>query len=293
MQAILVVVVSALLSLILPPLSYLSGAAVALVTLRVGKQQGLLLVLWAVLVVAVAGLLLFNNPMAALAFAFALWLPVWAMAASLRRTARPARSIVLAAVYGLMAVVAFHLSVVDTTQWWFGLLRDALSATLDQLAEAERAQMLLNLEGIAGLMTGVSGAALSASLIGSLVLGRWWQAVLYNPGGFGDEFRRISLGRGVALAALLLAVAALLLPSQTLLRDLMMVALVPLALQGLAVVHALVKLRGAAGAWLVALYVLAFIATGHMALLLALIGTVDNWLDFRRSFGSKGGAGED
>lgn len=293
MQAILVVVVSALMSLILPPLSYLSGAAVALVTLRMGMQQGLRLILWAVLALGGLGLLVLQNPLAGVVFGLALWLPVWALAVSLRRTASPARSLLLATVFGLMAVLAFHYGSGDPVQWWNSLFREALSETLAQLGEAERTQLLLNLEAIAALMTGVAAAALSASLIGCLILGRWWQAVLYNPGGFGEEFRQLRLGRVPTVVALLLVAGMSLTGSQLLYQDVALVLLVPFALQGLAVVHALARLRNLQSGWLVALYVLLFIATGQMALLLAFVGAADNWFDFRRFFGPKGEAGED
>ncbi|MCW9088421.1 MAG: DUF2232 domain-containing protein [Gammaproteobacteria bacterium] len=293
MQAILVVVAAALMALLLPPLSYLSGAAVALVTLRMGMQQGLLLILWAVLAVSLGGVLLVQNPIAGGVFAVALWLPVWAMAVSLRRTGSPARSLVLATSYGLMAVLAFHLSMDEPVQWWFRLLQDGLQETLAQLAEAERQQLLRNLQVIAGLMTGVSAAVLSATLIGCLLLGRWWQAVLFNPGGFGSEFRQLRLGRPLTLGAVLLIGLMSLAESALLYQDMFVVLLVPFALQGLAVVHALVKLRQAQKGWLVALYVLLFVATGQMALVLAFVGTVDNWFDFRKFFGPKSGGADE
>lgn len=295
MQALLVAVVPALLSLFLPPLSYLSGAAVALVTLRMGVQQGLMLILGAVVTVGLFGQLLMQNPMGGMAFALGLWLPVWGLALSLRRTASQERSLVLATLFGVMAIAAFHLGTEDPVQWWSGLLQEALQGSLEQLGEAERAQLTANLQVIASLMTGGAAAALSASLIGSLLLGRWWQAMLYNPGGFGEEFRTIRLGQARSLLALLLLGAVLLIGGGQLFQDLFTVMLVPFVIQGIAVVHALVRSRGAHNGWLIALYVLLLLppTTGHMALLLAFAGAVDNWFDFRTYFGPKGGAGNE
>lgn len=297
MQAALVAVASALLLLILLPLGYpfsfISGAAVALVTLRMGMQQGLMLILWAVLAVGAVGLLWLQNPMPGAALAVVLWLPVWAMAVSLRRTAQPRRSLLLATVYGLMAVLAFHYGTEEPVQWWNSLLQEALQETLARLAETERDQLLYNLELISGVMTGFSAAVLSASLIGSLMLARWWQGVLYNPGGFGEEFRRISMGRPLTLGLLLVAALMALTDARLLFQDMVVVLIVPFAVQGLAVVHTLVKQRKAHNGWLIALYVLLFIATGQMALLLAFVGAIDNWFDFRRFFGPKGEAGEE
>ncbi|MFO7592724.1 MAG: DUF2232 domain-containing protein [Pseudomonadota bacterium] len=297
MQAALVAVASALLLLILLPLGYpfsfISGAAVALATLRLGMRQGLLLVLWAVLAVGGLGLLWLQNPMPGAVLAVVLWLPVWAMAVSLRRTAQPRRSLLLATIYGLMAVLAFHYGTEDPVQWWNSLLQEALQETLAGLAESERGQLLHNLELIAGLMTGFSAAVLTATLIGSLMLGRWWQAVLYNPGGFGEEFRRISMGKPLTLGLVLLAALMSLTEARLLFQDMVVVLIVPFTVQGLAVVHTLVKQRKAHNGWLAVLYLLLFIATGQIALLLALVGAIDNWFDFRRFFGPKGEAGEE
>jgi len=292
MQATLVVVVAALLALILPPLSYLSGAAVALVTLRMGLQQGLLLTLGSALLVGLFGLLLTQSPAAGVVFTFALWLPVWGLAISLRRTASPARSLVLATLFGMMAVAAFHMGTENPVQWWHNMLQEMLKQSIDQLGEVQKDQLLQNLKLIAGLMTGGLGAALSASLIGCLLLGRWWQALLYNPGGFGDEFRRIRLGKTLTVAAVALIAAGALGQAGLLVQDLVMVLMVPFTVQGLAVVHSLAKQRKAHQGWLIGLYVLLFIATGQMVLLLAFAGAVDNWFDFRSFVGPKDGPGD-
>jgi hypothetical protein len=96
----------------------------------------------------------------------------------------------------------------------------------------------------------------------------------------------------MTLVALGLVAAMAWSEQQLLYQDLMVVLMVPFALQGLAIVHALVKQRQAGSGWLVALYVLLFIATGHMALILAFVGAVDNWFGFRRFFAPQGGGDE-
>jgi hypothetical protein len=291
-QAVGVTAVAALLSLLLPPLSYLSGATVALVTLRMGLQQGLRLVFGAAVLLSLLAMLLVQNPLAGAVYAIALWLPVWALSLSLRRTASPARSVLLATLLGAVAVVAFHLSTADTVQWWSGFLQEALAEAIAELPQSEQAPFLASLDYMAAIMTGVMAAALSASLLGCLFLGRWWQALLYNPGGFGEEFRQLSLGRNITLAAALLLLVQLVpVEAPVLLQDLLVVAMVPFAIQGLAVAHALVKQSGAHRGWLIALYLVLLLATGQTVVVLAFAGALDNWMDFRRLFGPRGGAG--
>ncbi len=289
-QATLVVVVSALLSLILPPLGYLGGAALALVTLRSGWRQGLRLILGAVIATGLLGMLLVGNPMAGVLIGLTFWLPLWGMSVSLRRTANPVRSVLLGALFGVMAVLAFHSGSVDPAQWWFELLQQSLQQTIGQLSEVERTQFLQNLKVLAGLMTGGAAAALSASLIGCLLLGRWWQALLYNPGGFGEEFRSLRLGRAPTAGFLLILLLFALGIGGLLFQDIFVVLLVPFVIQALAVAHSLVRSRKMNNGWLAVLYVLLAVANLHMLLLLGFIGAMDNWFDFRRLFADKGEA---
>jgi hypothetical protein len=289
-QAIGVAAVTALLSVLLLPIGYLSGATVALVTLRMGPQQGLRIVFGATLLLSLLTLLLLRNPLAGAVYGVALWLPVWTLAISLRRTASPARSTLLASLLGAAFVVAFHLGLDDPAQWWFDFLREALQAALTELPEAEQTQFLASLDYMSGVMTGVMAALLTASLLGCLFLGRWWQAQLYNPGGFGEEFRQLRLGRSVGIVALLLAALLMLPQVPVLVQDLFIVTLVPMALQGLAVAHALIRQGGGHRRLLIVLYVLLLLMTGHAVVVLAFVGVIDNWFDFRRLFGPKGGA---
>lgn len=289
MQAIVVTAVMAALALLLPPLSYLSGASVALVTLRHGPREGLRLCLGATVAVVVLMLPLQQPPLFGVLFALMLWLPVWALSQNLRRTASPARSVLLGWVFAAMTLVSFYMAVETPAQWWLSFLRQALGPTLGDISATEMAQVEANLASLAQLMSGVMAAGLMATLIGCLLLGRWWQALLYNPGGFGDEFRKLRLGKVMAIAGVSLVLLYLLWSQAAeggapLLRDLMVLLQVAFALQGVAIAHALLKQRGEHRGWLIALYLLLVLFMGQVVLLLAIVGTVDNWFDFRGKF---------
>lgn len=290
MQAIVVTAVAAILALLLPPLSYFSGATVALVTLRYGLQAGLQLSLMATAVVALLLLLLQMPPQLAGVFMLVLWLPVWAMAMSLRRTVSLARSIGLGLLFGAMLLLGFYLAIDDPAQWWLKQLQLFLQPMLQQVPAQEMPQVEANILELAGLMSGVMAAAMVASLLGCLLLGRWWQATLFNPGGFGVEFRELRLGTPASVLFAGLGVAFLLwqqLQGETagMLRDLLVLGQVAFALQGLAVTHALVRGSASRRGWLVALYLLLLLFTGQMVLMLAVVGLLDNWFYFRSKFG--------
>ncbi|WP_127476224.1 hypothetical protein [Sulfurivermis fontis] len=280
MAAILVTSVAAMLGVLLPPLGYLSAAAVGLVTLRLGLAEAGKVVVGSIVATAVLGGLLVGNPMAPLAFLLALWLPLLVTAWSLRRTADLARSLWLAALFGVMVVLGFHLGVDDPAGWWRGFLH-----RLVEQAPAEQQDVLLPvLDEMAGLMTGMIGAAVTLGVVLSLFLARWWQAVLYNPGGFRSEFHALRLGRAATGVTLVLLLAAWMQPpGLAMLTDLLPLALLLHLLQGVALVHGLVARTGANVGWLVAMYVLLLLpmVMTQIALTLAVAGMVDNWMDFR------------
>lgn len=289
-QAVVVTAVMAVLALLVPPLSYLSGASVALVTLRHGPKAGLQLAMLAMVAASALMLVLRLPPQLGGVFLLVLWLPVWALAMSLRRSASPARTILLASLFGLMLLLGLSLAIDDPTQWWLEVLRLLLEPMLQQVTEQELPQIEANMVELAGQMNGVMAVGMVASLLGCLLLGRWWQARLFNPGGFGDEFRRVRLGRAAATVAVLLAITHQLWlagegETVALLRDFLALAQLAFALQGAAIAHALVRLNSANKGWLIGLYVLLLIFFGPMVLLLAMAGVLDNWFDFRGRFG--------
>lgn len=286
LQAVVVTSVTALLGLLLPPLGYLSGAAVGLVVLRLGLREALKVVAGATLATAVLGLLLVGNPLAPLAFLLVLWLPLLVTGHSLRRSASLARSLWLAMLCGATVVIGFHAAVDAPAEWWTGFLRRMLEqATPEQLAILEPM-----LGEVAGLMTGMVATAIALGIVLSLLLARYWQAALYNPGGFRTEFHGLRLGKpaGLVLVALLLVSWAQQ-PGLELLQDLLPLALLLHLLQGIALVHGLVALSSAAVGWLVAMYVLLGLpmVMTQTALTLAVAGFVDNWMDFRAWFAAR------
>jgi len=292
MQAVLVTAVIAALTaeLMLYPASFFSGAAVALVTLRHGIKAGLQLSLLATLGAAALMWLLHLPPELSGAFLVALWLPVWVLAMSLRRTASQTRALMLALGFGVMALVGFSWAVADPVHWGTELQGWLVAQMTQEMPAESAAQMkdfLVAMLGEPGEMRARVVLLMVVSLIGSLLLGRWWQSLLFNPGGFGEEFRRIRLGRVAAVALLLLMVTYQLMyqagTDVTLLRDAMLLAHLPFVLQGVAVAHVLARQHRLHPVWLVVMYMLLLL--GPAGILLMLVGLLDNWFDFRSKFG--------
>lgn len=287
-RAVLTATLSAAAALVFPPLTsplnYLGGAVIGLVSLRLGAREGAGVLVAGVALLAVLGLAT-GGLAAALAVAtLMLWLPVWLAALLLRTSQALGLTLRTIGTAGVVLVMLAHLWLGDPQAWWLPRLNEVLKPVI----EGQGIDVSNYVSELARWMTGLLGAAVVLSVVLSLLLARAWQAGLYNPGGFGTEFRQLALGRGAALAGLVLVALAALSPAgamQAFAADAVPTLLVLYVVQGLAIVHALVERYQARRGWLVALYVLLLFAAPQMMPLVALVGWSDTWIDLRRRAG--------
>ncbi len=288
MQAVLVAAAAAVLALLLPLLSHISGATVALVTLRRGYQEGLLVLGGAGLILGVFGY--FSTVAFPLVNAFlvstilVVWLPVVITAEVLRNSRDLGRALAVAGLLAVLAMVILQLAVGDTVAWWRTMLDAVLAPMLDEapvpLSAEDKARML---DSLAGVMSGFMAAAIVYSTTINLFIGRWLQALLYNPGGFREEFHQLRLGRGPALAALLVLVLVTVTSGGVahFASNLLILVVALFSFHGLALAHGVVAATGARKGWLVALYLLMLFMLPQAMVVLSAAGFADSWVDFR------------
>lgn len=268
-QATLVVVACAAM----PLLFWLSAAAGCLVYLRRGMKDASGVLLWALLPALVWWY--FGEPRTLMVL-----LGTLLLAAQLRSSESWNRvllvSIALGLVYGVVLGVMFQVPIEAMAQQLEKLLPQLLQGFYQQLSVEEQARLAAL---IAPVLTGLIAALLQAVSVLALILGRYWQAVLYNPGGFGREFRAIKIPLWPALMLL----ACMLIgpnfgPQVAMLTPL---CSVPLVFAGLALMHGLV-VRGTLGRfWLVGLYVTLLLFMQLIYPLLVVLAIVDSLIDFR------------
>jgi hypothetical protein len=121
--------------------------------------------------------------------------------------------------------------------------------------------------------------------VSCLILGRYWQALLYNPGGFGREFRAIRFPKGVMLALLAVMFVAPFMGLHALI--LLPLCSVAFMFAGLALIHELVAQKRLANFWLVGLYVTLLPFMHLIGPLLVVLAIVDSLIDFRGRSASK------
>lgn len=261
-QAIIIV----LLCGFLPMLYFISAAVLALVSLRKGMNEGLLMLLWAMLPAAASWAL--GDPMPLI-----LMPGITLLAQVLRRTQRWQDVLIGAVVLGIIAQFSLLLQPTYVAE---------LEQMLDQALNMQRSQGTdLGMSGqeLADALLGYYGAYHALAAVGCMALARWWQAALYNPGGFRKEFHQLRLSPVVAGLALLLIVTGMAgLEPFSSLQPIISVA--PL-ISGLALMHGLAGLKNLAAQWLV----LAYLALLFMAPVLVMAGLLDSVLDVRKRVG--------
>ena len=290
--AMLVAATFGVISLLLPPLqpitTMLSGGVVALVALRLGALEGVFVMLGALVGVVAVAIPVLGNPASALVLVFIVWFPVFILALVLRQTRSLVLTLQVAVLLGSAVVMAIYAIVPDPVAWWRNILTNMIQQS--QLNKTGFEQMGRIMQGVASRMTGVVASALMLSALLGVVIGRWWQSLLYNPGGFGQEFRALQLGNRVAYPSLVVLAVSLFASNSlaAIATDLLVALVIIYAVQGLAIVHAIAFAVGRPLAWLMVLvYALLAILPPFVVVALAGMGFADSWLNFRAYFDPK------
>lgn len=264
-------------------LPLLSPATVALVVLRKGWREGALVALWAALPLVAMLYAAAMTPM--LVWASLLTVVVVVIAALVLRGTSSWQSALLALVGGSAAVVLAMGQLLSAEVVAFG---ESLKAMFAQMRAAGRG---LDLDPDPLMVLGLLAWVMAVSGLGSLLLGRWWQALLYNPGGLGRELRALRLSAPVALG-LMAGWVVCQLGSGGYLAWGNLLGL-PLFLNGVALVHHLIAASPRIGAhWLAVFYVSLVLLLGPLGLLLTGVGFTDSLMDLRARFARRSGSSE-
>ena len=283
-QAFTFLMLFSIIGLFMPLLSLFSNATIALVTLRNGWQSGLLLAIAGAVALSVLIVLAnVNGGEADLGSTFWLgllqWLPVVLFAAVLYYSIswqRTLESIFLATALG---VLVFHAFVPNPAEFWSGILMKTVKPVLQE-NNPQQLDIDKWLSTFSVWMTALAALLSSLSWILSMLLARHWQSQLYNPGGFGKEFRNIQLGK-IAAGAVMLLIALTALTQNKIAAELLACGLSVFLFQGISLLHAVVKQRELSPVVLVVFYILLVLVPIHIGLLSAAFGIIDNFADFR------------
>jgi hypothetical protein len=254
----------------IPLLFWIGAAVVGLVILRLGISQGLNIGLWALLP-ALGWAWLGQDPTA-----LAVLLQVVLVASVLRTSLAWERALLsgsfLAVATGLLLPMVYP-----------GLI-DSLVQTGVQFYEQYNAEMARNFgDELESVIRQTMNASMAGTYlvtgVGMVMLARSWQAGLYNPGGFRQEFHALRLSPAVAVVCVAVMVGGSLIGLNPMLVG--WAGGLPLLLAALALVHGVVGRKGLSGQWLVAFYLALVFLGPSLMILLLILAFVDSWLDIR------------
>ncbi|MEM9301474.1 MAG: hypothetical protein AAGE01_05150 [Pseudomonadota bacterium] len=267
------------------PIAFPLGAgAAALVTLRRGLIDGAVVSLLGV--AAVVGLVLLAGGGASGILPVVLMLATTVvLAEALRATSSLSYALQLGSVLAVLALLALLAVLGDAENYWRELFAEALDRMVAQgsgLTPDQRDEWLeiMPFAALTGVVVGLATLLVWICLF----VGRMWQARLVNPGGFGREFRELSLGRSLALASAGVFFASALVRQDWLLN--ISALLIHLwIIQGLAYLHWTVGEGERRTLWLVLSYgfLVVFWMTGNpLAVMVPFIGMAGELAGYRR-----------
>lgn len=262
-------------TLLLPAPQLTSGVIMVLLVLAQGMRL-------AVIEAAAAGAILIAvsyvfgvSPVSMMTLMAGTWLPVLLLTALLISSRSLALTMQVSVIMAVVAMSAFYIVVADPVAFW--------QPYLDTMAEIARQSNLELNTGLldAEVMTVSATLAFWMLYIGGLLLGYGLYGKL--PGGSGrfGLFRNLSFGRVIASAMALVSVLALVVDVAWL-QNLAFVMFVVFWIQGLSIVHWMHAEKLLPMAAVVSVYVLLPLLQVLLVTVLAALGYMDAWFEFRR-----------
>jgi hypothetical protein len=253
-------IMAVLLLGLIPLLNLLSPVLVGLVVLRKGFQEAVQVLVWAIL--PIGGWALAGDPVPLI-----MLLGITGLAGLLRSSESWEFTLLAAIAVGVCVEIYLRLQ---------PAVLDLIFLQMQPYFEANAIQGE-QLDALRDVMTSFMGAVYMFLSIILLMLARWMQAALFNPGGFQKEFHGLRVEQKVALilvSCMMLANFEILIP-----QTWMLYLVLPLMFSGIALIHAVVAAKKLSSLWLAVLY--ALIVLPLIANLLVLLALLDSWYDFR------------
>ncbi|MGB1382796.1 MAG: hypothetical protein ACPH7H_05035 [Porticoccaceae bacterium] len=266
LQALIVALIGSFFPLI-------STAAIALVSLCKGAKEGTLLFLWVSLALVLIQQSGSENPL--LTAVSIVSLGIMVLAAEVHRVMASWQwTLLVIVVIAVVSAQGFAILMGSSVTSLVATAQDLLNAVKSQGQDAQLSVALSE-----SMLLGLVATILAIGSMMSLMLARWWQAGVQNPGGFQKEFHSFSIDAKIAVILIvILVVGQFFSQSAQIWVD---IAALPLIIAGIALVHFAVKLFGQGRQWLAFLYVGMIMVGKPVTLLLVVLALTDSLIDLR------------
>jgi hypothetical protein len=260
----------AIAGVVLPFFVWVSAAVVGLVVLRRSSQDAVIVLGWSLL--AATAMMLWQGdpgPVAALlGTAVAAWV--------LRMLRSWPLALVAIVTTGLLSAVLLNATDSHFVAELVAMLNEFI-AKLHERMTAEQAAMLGDMSAVQ--VSGLLGLRSACLMVMALLLARWWQAMLYNPGGFREEFHSLRLPVPIVIG--LIAAGLLVAVMGGDYKVWCVLFALPFVVAGFALVHGVVGIKRWGRGPLVVLYIAWVLVWEIVTATLLLLALVDSWWDFR------------
>lgn len=270
----------ALIFSLIPLMGWVSVVILALITLRKGPRPGLIILL----VTALPSLLFLSAGFGYLWVAILISgnLLAWCLAIVLRETSDWGKVLFTALLLVLVVSTVLHLLVPDLQSHWVSVLQKAyLAANKDteMLLKAPSVNIQQDLLNMARVMLPTLFLTQVLLALTNLLIARWWQANLFNPGGFVGELHQVRLN--IWCSMILLAVVAAIYMGVSAAWDVLPTAMLMFFLVGVVVFHNLIAIWKAKTSFIWLFYGLVVLLFPYSLVLVAGFGIADSFVDFR------------
>lgn len=254
-------------------LPLVSPATIGLVSLRKDSTEGLIVTIWAILpwlALYYAGdvsSLIILLPLAVLVV-------IAAVANVLRSTASWQWTLVITGIISALATIVIgsiasaevDLVVAEITKFFAEIgAQEAISDDFDFAPDRT-------------FVLGLFAWLIGFTAVCALFVSRWWQSLVFNPGGFQKEFHEFRLDQTVALILIALVIAGVSLPIAY--RPWVELVSLPLLIAGMALVHSSVKMMSMGVHWHGLMY-FGLLFVGPTGTVLIGLGLADSILNLR------------
>ena len=194
----------------------------------------------------------------------------------------------LAIVVGVIIVGMVHFAYPDIQNWWATQMIASVNKTTESLSEIQQqtsTQSYIDavadtVAAVKPFVTGFITLIVLLSALMPVLIARWWQAVMFNPGGLRKELYQVRLSYFVGF--IFVGCMALALFGNATAQDMMPVIIGSYCIAGLSLLHALLGATELWWLWLAFIYLGLIFLSFLVAIIIAFIALMDTSIDFRK-----------
>ncbi len=209
----------------------------------------------------------------------------WLFAVILRRYRRWNVTLEFTALVGILFISGVHVFYPDIQNWWQVQLHNAFTQAAAETGKLNAQEAIGNASAEVATIakhyaTGFATTSVLFNALLQLLLARWWQAIIFNPGGLRQELYQIRLSQVAAVTFVTGLILTYL--GNDLVLDIMPVLYFVFIVAGLSLIHSLVALTKLGWLWLLLVYLAIICLFPLSAVIVSVIALLDALVDVRK-----------